>query len=235
MSKISASKGIGIGLVGGLLAVIAMTVVMAAMFTMMGLPADAFFAVIGIAMGGDGSLGIALHIVTGLLIGLIFGAIVSQVRALRVTSMGRGVGLGLAAGIVAFIVLFLPMAMSMMPPAMVALLSRMQPQAPQQAVMQMAQSLMPMLLGGGLILHLIYGGVLGGVASYGLRSAGASKFNCNACSATFGSQEELMKHAEKYHKAAAKTFKCQGCGATFQSEQELMEHAKKMHPMTEQK
>jgi len=235
VSKVSASRGVIFGLVGGLVAVIVMTIVMIGMFTMMGLPGDAFFAMIGIAMGGGVPSGLVLHIITGLLIGLIFGAIVSQVGALRVTRIGKGVGLGAVAGIVAFVLLFLPMAMSLMPPAMVALLSTMQPGAPNEAVRQMAQSLMPTFLGGGFILHLIYGGVLGGVAGYGLRSASVAKYSCKICGATFTSEKELMEHAEKDHKAGENVLKCQGCGATFETEKELTEHKKKAHPMPEPK
>lgn len=208
-----------------------MTLIMVGQFLMMGLPGDAFFAMIGVVMGGGVPMGIALHMLTGLLIGLIFGAIVSSVGLLRLTSIGKGVGLGILAGIVAFVVLFLPVSMVVMPPAMVALLGGMQPQAPQQMVMQIAQAMMSSLLGGGFLLHLIYGAVLGSVVGYGLRPAPSSKYKCEMCGAAYTTEKDLMEQA-KVHQKPNQQFACKACGGVFKSETELMDHAGRAHPIS---
>ena len=53
---------------------------------------------------------------------------------------------------------------------------------------------------------------------------------CEACGATFATEEELMQHNET-HAMKVESFECQACGATFGSQQLLEEHIKKAHPM----
>lgn len=208
-----------------------MTIVMVMMFSMMGLPGEAFFAMVGIGMGVGVPGAAVLHTLTGLIIGVIFGAAVSKVSLFRITSVGKGIGLGILAGIVAFSVLFLPMAINVLPPAMMALLQSMQPQASREMIMQMAQSMLPALLGGGFVLHIIYGAVLGSVTGFGLKATPDGRYACKDCGAVFQSEKELMGHAQTAHKQMKKEFTCEACGGSFRSKAELGEHVKAAHPM----
>ena len=231
MSKISIGRGIGLGLAGGFIGVIVMTIVMVMMFSMMGLPGEAFFAMVGIGMGVGVPGAAVLHTLTGLIIGVIFGAAVSKVSLFRITGVGKGIGLGILAGIVAFAVLFLPMAMNVLPSAMMTLLQSMQPQASREMIMQMAQSMLPALLGGGFVLHIIYGAVLGSVTGFGLKATPDGRYACKDCGAVFQSEKELMEHAQTAHKQMKKEFTCEACGESFRSKAELGEHVKAAHPM----
>jgi len=58
-----------------------------------------------------------------------------------------------------------------------------------------------------------------------------TEFKCQACGATFPSQETLMQHAASAHPQPQKQFACKVCGVTFSSESELQAHARSAHAM----
>lgn len=175
----STKKGIGVGIVGGIVGGIAMLVPMMSMMSLMNLPSDLFPTLIGMIMGQAQSAtmtGIGFHFVASTIIGLIFGAAISSSK-LSITSFKKGTGLGIATGAIAFAVLFLPMMITIFPPAMMNLMTMMSPDAPKQMIMSQLQAMQPMMLSGSLISHLIYGAVLGSVASIIL----ARKVTCPHC------------------------------------------------------
>jgi hypothetical protein len=128
-----------------------------------------FFVAAAMLMG-MGSIswvaGWMLHLITGLIIGAIFGAVVVKVSSLGLWSTGRAVGLGAVAGLVAFFVWFLPMMATLMPSLMG----------------------MPMMIAGGFAAHIIYGLVLGGVASLAIPKS-SSSFKGPTCGTTFGTRD----------------------------------------------
>ncbi|MBE3050229.1 hypothetical protein IMZ48_48580, partial [Candidatus Bathyarchaeota archaeon] len=65
-------KGIGFGLVGGVVGTILMDIVMVATFLMVGEQWDTFFTMVGEKFGGGAVIGIALHNVVGLTGGFVF-------------------------------------------------------------------------------------------------------------------------------------------------------------------
>lgn len=174
--KYSVRKGVVIGAISGAIAGAVMILPMMVTNTQMGLPADVFPILIGTMMGQGTSTaagaGTAIHMLTSVLIGIIFGAVTSTDK-LGLTSFGKGIGLGLITGIIAFAVLFLPMMMTVLPPQMIALMQMMNPSAPLNMVMQQIQAMMPMMIGNSILAHLVYGVVLGVVATAIIRrSAG---------------------------------------------------------------
>ncbi len=159
------------GLVGGFVAVIIMTVFILAMDVMIRLPADAFFAMVGLAMNmpvNQASLmGALIHITTGTVFGALTGVVANSIPYFRNWFIGEGtgraVGLGVLSGTALFALLFAPLLTILMPPAMMSLLSSMKPNASQSDVTALARSLLPVFLAGGLALHWLYGGILGTV------------------------------------------------------------------------
>lgn len=156
MSHVTLTRGIGFGLVGGLVGTVGVDLLMVGKFSLMGLPADTFFgwwgmvantflAMIGVTFGDGVSTGLALHYLPGLVKGLIFGALVSQVGFFHIDTAGKGVGLGVLVELVTLPLASLPIAMILDVP-------------------------LAMLFGFAFVPHLVYGTVLGGVTSYGLRS-----------------------------------------------------------------
>lgn len=209
----STSRTIGFALLGGFIG----SIILAGLASMMPVNGNPFFVDAVMMMGITGSMasaaGWTMNLVTGLIIGAIFGAIVVYVKQLRINTISKGLGLGALAGVVAWVVFFLPMANSL--------------------AASMKMSLMSMgstMIGGSFLGHLIFGLILGGVTALGVPK-GAS-FSCPACGASFSSKDELMQHGKVHMSSTPKQeFKCPACGAAFSTQQELMEHGKKSHPM----
>jgi len=189
MSKIySPKKGVTAGTIGGIVGGIVMLVPMMLMMSMMNLPADLFPMLIGSIMNqmqqSASISGIGVHLVTSLIIGVIFGAVISSSK-LSVTSFKKGIPLGIGAGIISFVVLFLPMSMEVFPPTMMQLMQMMNPEASQEMIMQQLQGMQPMVLAGSFVSHIIYGIVLGVVSSAILRKSKNKAYN-------FDSMEEVF-------------------------------------------
>ncbi len=157
------------GLAGGFVAVIVMTIFLLAMDVMMGFPADAFFTMIGLAMGAPmnqaSALGGTIHIIMGTIFGAITGVVANNIPYFRTRFIGKGTGraatLGLLSGTALFVIAFAPLLTILMPPAMMTLLKAMNPAKSSSDIAALAQSLLPLFLVGGLVLHWLYGGVLG--------------------------------------------------------------------------
>ena len=98
------TKGLVFGLVAGLVATIVIDLITMGVLPFMGLPADGgfstigdtaagFFALFGMNVTGGTPLGVVLHYLIGLVLGVIFGAGVTRINALRLNSTKKGVGL----------------------------------------------------------------------------------------------------------------------------------------------
>ncbi len=158
------AKGLVLGLIAGLLVTIVIDLIMMGCLLFRGQPADAGFAVIGDTAAGLFSLfgidvaggvlpGVVWHYLIGLALGVIFGAAVTRIDALCLNSMKKGVGLGiLYAEVISLPIL-------VMPPIM----------------LKWTASETARLLGFYVVMHAIWGILLGVVVSYGLRSTTAAR------------------------------------------------------------
>ena len=158
------SKGLVLGLIAGLVATIVIDLVMMGYLLVMGQPAEAGFVVIGDTTAGLFSLlgmdvaggvlpGVVWHYVIGLALGVIFGAIVTRFDALRLNSMKKGVGLGiLYAEVISVPILVLP-----------------------PLILKWTASAAAGVFGFYVVMHAIWGTLLGLAVSYGLRSAMAAR------------------------------------------------------------
>lgn len=156
----SVTRGVTVGLIGGLLGTVVMDLFGAGLFLMLGGPASlsfaiignaaaGFFSIVGIALTGGPPLGALLHYGIGLGFGGIFGAAVSQLAPLRVGSLGKGMGLS---------VLYIEVISQ---PLLVAA----------ALILQMTPSEAAQWFGLSFLMHLVYGLVLGIVVGYGLGPA----------------------------------------------------------------
>jgi len=156
------SRTLGFAAVGGFLGAIVMSVILVGSKVMMGLPATADFMVMGSFAGGQGegavTVGLAAHFLTGIIVGLIFGAITAYVSNLTVTGIGRGLLFGVIYGFGVYIILFLPLLMMGFAPIMMAMMG------------PTAAAMAPTVMAIGLVEHLIYGGILGTTVAYSARS-----------------------------------------------------------------
>ena len=100
------TKAIVWGLIGGFVGTIIMDLIMAGLFLVVGMPIDliysfigdvaqSFFLRIGVDVAGGIALGAVIHFFLGLVLGALFGVVVTKIRALRLTSLKKGVWLGI--------------------------------------------------------------------------------------------------------------------------------------------
>lgn len=157
------AKGPVLGLIAGLAATIVIDLIMVGYLLLKGQPADdgfavigdttaGFFALFGIHLAGGVLPGVVWHYLIGFALGLIFGAVVTRIDALRLNSLKRGGGLG----ILYAEVISLPLLV--MPPI----------------ILKWTATEAVRLLEFYLVMHAIWGLLLGAVVSYGLRSATAA-------------------------------------------------------------
>lgn len=146
---------------------------------MAGMPANTMPVAMGLAFGANQNdamtSGLGMHMLTSALIGVIFGAITALVGKLRITSFGKGIAEGLITGMIAFAVLFVPISMMVMPPVLIEMMMQMNPSVTLQQAMEMLQQGMPMMMGIGVLEHLVYGAVLGAITSALVLKLGARK------------------------------------------------------------
>jgi uncharacterized membrane protein YagU involved in acid resistance len=136
-----------------------------------GMPPDTMPIAMGLMFGASATkdsamiVGFGMHMLTSILIGVIFGIVTAKVNKLRITSFRKGIVEGLITGMIAFVVLFIPISMAAMPPVLVGMAMQMNPTMTQTQIMSMLQQNMPMMFGMGILEHLVYGAVLGAVTS----------------------------------------------------------------------
>ena len=188
---------------------------MAGLALMMPVNGQPFFVAAAMLMG-VGSMAVVagwmLHLMTGLIVGAIFGVAITKVNAFRVTNIRRGLAWGLGAGTLVWVIFFLPL---MMASGMASMLGSM---------------LMTMMVGS-FAAHLAYGLILGGIVGVVLPRAipvTVSAYTCTTCGASFSNQRELMEHRKMHTTPKSTTeYDCPTCGASFTSQSELMAHADK--------
>lgn len=150
------TRAIAFGVLGSLAGMLAMDLVMVAESLMIDEPATGYLALIGSALGGGALLGVAMHLVMGSLLGLIYGVAVYKVDILRIDTLWKGVWLGVLAGLVTIPFGCVPFAIVTGVPIL-------------------------FMVGFSFFPHLVWGVVLGLVTGLGLRSdtrsAGASIAN----------------------------------------------------------
>jgi hypothetical protein len=154
------TRDIIVGLAGGLAGTIAMHVFGVGIFLVMGQPtsisfsiigdaAASFFSKLGVKLAGGAPLGMVVFYLLGLALGVTFVALVLRINAFRLDSIRKGVGLG----ILYVEALSLPLL------------------ATATFVLNMTPSATALWFGVSVVMHLVYGAVMGAVVSYGLRSA----------------------------------------------------------------
>jgi hypothetical protein len=137
------SKSVQLAALGGIVG----AVVMGGLAYMMPVNGQPFFVAAAMLMGlgsASTSAGWMLHLITGLVIGFIFGAVTAKVTRFHLTSITKGLGLGIGGGVLVWLVFFLPMMMAVMASMIPA-------------------SQMPTMIIGSFAAHLVYGLILGGI------------------------------------------------------------------------
>ncbi len=147
------------GFIGGLLATVALDLVIIGIFPLMALPADVsfsvigdtaagFFASLGINVAGGVALGLLVHYSTGIMLGVLLSVALSYRDTFRIDSIKKGA----AVGILYTELISLPLLA--LPPI----------------ILNMPASDAAQWFGLSLMMHSLYGAVLGAVVGYGLQA-----------------------------------------------------------------
>jgi hypothetical protein len=124
-------KSILLGAIGGLVGGLVMIPFMMITAMLAGMPANTMPVAMGMVFGanqnGAMTIGLAMHMLTSALIGVVFGAVTSSLSKLRITGFGKGIAEGLITGMIAFAVLFVPIGMVVMPPVLIEMMTQMNP------------------------------------------------------------------------------------------------------------
>ena len=164
-------KSIVFGAIGGFVAGLVMAPFIMITAILAGMSPDTMLIAMGLMFGFSSSkdiammVGFGMHMLTSVLIGIIFGVVTSLVKKFWITGFGKGIIEGLIAGMIAFVVLFIPISMAAMPPILMKMVMQMNPAMTEQQIMGMMQQNMPMMIGMGILEHLVYGAVLGAVTT----------------------------------------------------------------------
>ncbi|MBI5034724.1 MAG: hypothetical protein HZB51_29730 [Chloroflexi bacterium] len=164
MGSSARAKGPVLGLIAGLVATIVVDLIMMGFLLFRGQPAEngfavigdtaaGFFSLFGIALAGGVLPGVVWHYLIGLAFGVIFGTAVTRFDALRLTSMKKSVGLG----ILYTEIMSIPMLV----------------QVP--IFLKGTASDTAGLLGFFLVMHAMWGLLLGVIVGYSLRSEMAAR------------------------------------------------------------
>lgn len=123
----------------------------------MHVPTGTFYSVIGVIFGLTGfsamALGFMLHLVTGTVIGMLFGYLTTIIKRFHITSPQKSLTLSVLTGFVTWLVLFLPITMFVVQPSLEKITATL-------GVPTLVGMVSTILIGS-IGMHLIYGGMLG--------------------------------------------------------------------------
>jgi hypothetical protein len=136
----------------------------------LGLPSGTLYSVVGVAMGYHGytatALGIVLHLITGTVIGAVFGYVTAVFEPFNIPNLRRGAGVGVLAGFLTFSALFIPITRFEIEPSLLGTLSRIYPPNTDITVLQnKVLDIMSTVLVGAILFHVLYGAIMGFVTA----------------------------------------------------------------------
>jgi len=167
--KPAASRAILFGIIGGIIGSLAMIGPKMISNMQLEMPYNVNWIVFGIVFGAEQpnafAVGLGMHIVTGIIVGAIFGIITGKITKLRINKISRGIVFGIITGLIVFGVFFIPMLQNVLAPNLMELMMGMNPSAPPDMIKQKMQIKLPTVIQTSLGLHILFGAVLGVVAS----------------------------------------------------------------------
>ena len=167
--KPPSSMAVLFGIIGGIIGSLAMIGPKMISNIQLEMPYNVNWIVFGIVFGADQpnafAVGLGIHIVTGIIIGAIFGIITGKITKLRINKISRGIVLGIITGLIVFGIFFMPMLQNVLAPNLMELMMSMNPNATQDMIKQKMQTKLPTVMQTSLGLHILFGAVLGVVAS----------------------------------------------------------------------
>lgn len=123
----------------------------------MRLPTGTFYSVIGVTFGLHGisamSLGFILHLITGTVIGILFGYLTSVIKGFNINKIGKALLLSVITGCVTWAVLFIPITFFVVEPSLEKITT--------ELGVPMLTGILPIIIAGSIGMHILYSGMLG--------------------------------------------------------------------------
>ena len=139
--------------------------------------------------------GITIHMITALSIGIAIGVFLYKTNILIISKLSNGVLYGLFAGSVIYIVFFIPVYESVLTHEIASTLSTVGDV--EYAAEYLAKNFFPIMVGW-LIIHLVYGVILGTVSSL-LSIRFGSRYRCSKCDISFSRIDSYQQHIKLVH------------------------------------
>jgi uncharacterized membrane protein YagU involved in acid resistance len=153
------------GIIAGLTAAWAIFGFILAIDSELGLPPGTFYKMIGIAFGVFSSyavyVGFILHMITGVIIGIVYSTLSQNIKKFHITSIQKGLGTGILTGVVVWVILFLPLNYGIMQPTLHNMTNTLDATSPEYLMAVQLLALSNTIVFGSLVLHVVFGGVMG--------------------------------------------------------------------------
>ncbi len=167
------------GAISGFVAGIIMTPFLMLIGVIMGIDPNTISIARGMAFGFNNDnnnaliVGLVMHLLTSTVIGIIFAILVTKVSRFEITGYKKGLIEGIILGITVFAILYIPTTLVMIQPQLQILISAQNNPALSQTQTQLLGENM-LVTGLGFLAHIVYGVVLGSMATFLLRRRGSS-------------------------------------------------------------
>jgi hypothetical protein len=153
------------GIIAGLTASWAIFGFILAIDSELNLPPGTFYKMIGIAIGVSSLyavyVGFLLHMITGVIIGIIYSTLSENVKKLNITSVYKGLGTGILTGVVVWAILFVPLNYGIMQPTLNNIINTSNPISSEYLMAIQLLEFSGLIILGSLVLHIVFGRVMG--------------------------------------------------------------------------
>jgi hypothetical protein len=189
-------EGVKYGAIAGLIATWSISTAIAASELELGLPISTFYSIIGVSLGSidfitAAYLGFGLHLVTGSILGAIFGGIAVKVESRKnitnVFSPHRSILMGVGTGILVWLILFLPVTALIIQPSISRIAEILSLGQNNNAVLStfdsnnLGQSFRGIAISA-IAFHIVWGAIFGYIFSSLLRIRISSLFSASSSS-----------------------------------------------------
>jgi len=150
LTKVSIRKQILSGSIGGIIGGIFMMIPIFFLSMMMGMPADGFVTMMGVALGSSienaAITGGVLHFLASGIIGILFTIVTGKSKKLSIFGVKKGVALSVVTAAISMAVLGMPIMFGLMPPVMMQMMLEQNPETTQEFLMEQMQGMFPFFL-----------------------------------------------------------------------------------------
>ncbi len=192
--------------IGAIIWAITMVVPITFLYTGLGMPYYlawiAFGHVIGVYSSSSVIAGIAIHMITAISIGIAVGVFLYKTSILNISKLSNGLLYGLLAGSIVFIVFFIPIYQFILAPEITRTMVEIKVTTTSESdeypsTTQYGNNFTVVSIVW-LLIHLVFGTVLGGVSS-SISIRFGSRYRCIKCNISFSRIDSLQKHTQLVH------------------------------------